>query len=80
MIITQHRTTKIGIPKYFGTRNRIRMVSDQYSRYLWSNWVIFHFSVIFSRCFSVLHILRCTCNIELREMRCPKVSAMATGG
>ena len=39
----KHRTMKFCIPKYFGPRNRMEMVSSQYSRYLLPNSAFLRF-------------------------------------
>ena len=44
VVVYQHRTSKFGIPRYFETRNRIKVVSNRPARYFhWIRW-IFHFS------------------------------------
>ena len=57
MIIYHHNSTKFGVPQFFDTRNRLKMVLKLSSRYLWLNsailvfsagfWTIYHYILSF---------------------------------
>ena len=57
MIIYHHNSTKFGVPQFFDTRNRLKMVLKLCARYLWLNsailvfsagfWAIYHYILSF---------------------------------
>ena len=74
MIIYKHSSTKFGVPQFFDTRNRLKMVLKLSSRYLWLNsailvfsagiWTIYHYILSFSVYNVKFIVANCPCNFR----------------